>query len=214
MAERLSTQLIDYFHRRGFDSKRLHTLGRTEIPDLVLRNRFVDLFTRPMDQRAAFLGRAEIRRDPTILFAGAPGGTFYNRMEFVVPDGGTLRRLPDERLELTTSKVKVRIGIQFDHMNASLPKGFQENYLRLSGPSAGRYDAYEVIAHVEVQFTIWSLLSERGADYYRWLDSYLDDLKNQMENERFFARINWETAETVIETQRSSAPLPPATMPK
>lgn len=54
--EELSTHLTDYFGQSELESKRLQELSREDIPDIVFNNRFLDTFSRPMRERAAFVG--------------------------------------------------------------------------------------------------------------------------------------------------------------
>ena len=52
--EKLSSHLTDYFNRPHFDEQELHTFARNDIPDVLLSNRFLELFSKPMEDRPLF----------------------------------------------------------------------------------------------------------------------------------------------------------------
>jgi len=62
----LSMHLADYFKARNLDSTKLVKLCRNNIHDILLSNRFLELFSKPMEQRASFVkdtkkGRESLR---------------------------------------------------------------------------------------------------------------------------------------------------------
>jgi hypothetical protein len=59
----LSTHLGDYFTSNRARSQDLQTLSHTDVPDVLLQNRFMKLFTEPMNERAAFLDETRSSHD-------------------------------------------------------------------------------------------------------------------------------------------------------
>ena len=50
----LSVHLEDYFNKKELASENLVTYDRVDIPDILLSNRFLEMFSRPMKERPAF----------------------------------------------------------------------------------------------------------------------------------------------------------------
>jgi len=51
------THLTDYFNEDRFSAEYLKKYERSDIPDILLRNRFLETFSRPMNERSAFADR-------------------------------------------------------------------------------------------------------------------------------------------------------------
>ncbi|KWU16267.1 hypothetical protein AS148_25215 [Achromobacter xylosoxidans] len=197
--ETLSTHLTDYFGQSGISSEHIQELSRDDIPDIVLKNRFLDTFSRPMRDRAAFVDENFDGSNVNgVVAAFGVNGTRYSSFDLALPVGATGKRLSPSSILIETPKFKLEISIEFRGFSANLPYKFAELYL--AELSFSDIKSYEISLSASIEFSRLSLLSRSGWDYHAWLDSFLEKLEKGFSIEGFLAAINWETAATVART--------------
>ena len=194
----LSVHMMDYFNTRGLE-KKLQIFQRHHVPEVLLNNRFMDLFTRPLEERVPFGGIDTAafgpRFGPTVAARGY-GGAIYDRFELVLPAGSVVARAPGAIL-ITTKRLKLELRPIFQGSVINPPKDFEKRYLHVDAPTD--VFAYSVSVDIRAAFKPLSVLSRSGWDYYYWVDSFLDSFDKQFSADSFFSRINWELALTVAE---------------
>jgi len=92
--ETLSTHLTDYFNQSELDSARLKEFSREDVADIVFKNRFLDTFSRPMRERAAFVRdspKTSNHMDRVVAFYGS-NGVRYSKFDLVLPIGARIER--------------------------------------------------------------------------------------------------------------------------
>lgn len=197
LLEKLSTHLTDYFNHASLDKERLQELTREDVPGVIFKNRFLDTFSRPMQERAAFV-EATLKRDTPIgkiSSSYGPGGLRYVEFDLVLPANAKVQRVAPNSVEIDTSKFCVKLEVTFSGFNTNLPRGFERLYL--DGMSLGDVQTYSVDIKAIVNFKPLALLSQTGWQYHSWLDSFLTSLEEAVSKEEFFQRIDWDRAMTV-----------------
>ena len=202
---RLSLHLIDYF--KSFERQRLSVYQRDDIPDVLLKNKFMELFSRPMDQRLPFVRDAfqdeqENSFKAFVWVRYGESGAIYEQFELVLPPQSRIRRLDTGRIQLETNRFRMNISVEFSGASTGLPWGFQKYYLGIEDYTDVR--RYRVDIDVSVSFKLSAFLSGSGWCYYWWIDSFLEDLQETIAQDSFFESIGWETAQTVIECTSKS----------
>ena len=169
----LSTNLRGYFDHAGLDEDDLETLTHTDIPDVLLENRFMKLFAEPIHERAAFMKDpdvTEISRGNKTFGVHAASGARYERFELVLPKGGRVRRIAPDAIEVATRRFSLLLTTDVPGYNIGLPRYYEEFYLGV-GPEFGeegvRIAAYSVLIHVRIVPKRLRLLSPLGWGYYR-----------------------------------------------
>lgn len=204
--ETLSVHLTDFFNNSGFSNEKLQEFSRENIPDIIFRNRFLDTFSRPMRERAAFTNEAsKSKQHETVVASYSSNGSFYSKFDLTLPSGAKIQRLSPSSIFLETSKFKLTISIDFKGISASLPKDFCELYL--DGLSFIEAMPYLVRINVSVEFKPLALFSPSGWEYHAWLDSFLEKLSGHVDSEEFFKKIQWESALTVAQLIRQGGTL-------
>ncbi|MCY2951985.1 MAG: hypothetical protein NTU53_08410 [Planctomycetota bacterium] len=228
--EELSTHLTDYFNDDRFSKHRLRVLERNDIPAVLLSNRFMELFSRPMDDRAKFLENqqpegpqaqmagteANVETEPVAVWAD---GLIYKRFDLTLPADATVSRLSSGEIQVKTNRFTLRFGIQFDGMSTVLPSEFLERYLQIKQECLQEilsFGVFDIQIRISVSFGHGSLIRATGWDYYRWIDSFLDCLNDKFSQEAFFTRIGWNSALTVLQCldQSSRSTMKPSAVPK
>ncbi len=123
--DKLSIHSTDYFNTKSLKEENLEEYSREDIPDVLLRNRFLELFSRPMEDRPAFVNEIFSEdKDEEVVYVVDPDGYMYNKFELILPKNSTVRRLKDNKIEIETNKLKMTITVRFDGTNTDLPDGF------------------------------------------------------------------------------------------
>lgn len=196
----LSTHLTSYFNEEKFRKEYLKEFERNDIPDVLLKNRFLELFSRPMEQRSCFV-EGELARVPDEkgrVIASFRKGARFMLFSLVLPKESTVRRLEENEVEVDTERFKVVITTDFKGNGTTLPDEleFMERYLSLKGDLLPRYHVYEVNVDVNVHFGFGRLLTRTDWKYYRWIDTFLGNLDKKFSKRTFFKQIGWSFALT------------------
>lgn len=205
---RLSTHLTDYFQEERFRKRNLREYERGDVPDVLLTNRFLELFSRPMEERAAFgavdqlrIVREESGGESTvvssIVLRGHKSEALYDRFDLVLPRKSRVSRLRDRCVEIDTARLVIRLGIRFEGNHTVLAPGFVRRYLgRTPGPETW---VLEFGVDVGVSLKWAALVPGVGWEYHRWVDSFLDKLWREVDEDLYFQSIGWASALTVLE---------------
>jgi hypothetical protein len=206
----LSSTLNVFFNREEFEYNDLINFNINDIPDDVLNNRFLKLFSKPMEEREVFKkDLMEGEPDGVFLIDGdektlvihrGRDGVLYKTFNLVLPKGTKIERLGPHTIQLESSHMIINFDIIFDGYRTLLPTDFEKYYLDLNRDLDGllRYYAYSLDLKIDVRFKIRSLFSNTGWNYHKWLDEYLKTLNKQISMNQFFKSINWEQIRTIL----------------
>jgi hypothetical protein len=195
LLDKLSTHLTDYFNSSEIDSSRLHELRREDIAAVVFSNRLLDTFSRPMQERSAFVDQTMSKGSSHEgVVESYANGQMYSKFDLVLPKGASVVRNAPNSISIHTPKFTLTLKIIFDGLNTSLPRDFQERYLRKRQFRA--ITAYHVAVQSIVEFKRFALLTPTGWLYHQWVDSFLATLERDFSKSAFLDRIQWECALT------------------
>jgi hypothetical protein len=206
--EKLSTHLTDYFNRGDYAAKNLREYTRGDIPAVLLSNRFLELFSKPMQDRPHFVDQA-MEKDTAgqIAWSGTREGARYSRFDLRLPRRSSVRRPQKNEIEIDTPRMTMLIQIIFQGFGAPLPRGFESLYLGIQDVKHAReLIELQVDVGITVHFKPGALLSTSGWEYYHWVDSFLGNLQADLSQTEFLSRINWETAYATYLLQRGQQP--------
>lgn len=196
----LSLHLSEYFvSQRQVKDDEVSLIKRESVPQILLENRFLELFSRPMHHREAFQEERESADDgddeqddaDSVVFAVGADGQIFDRFELVLPRGSTLTRPSAGVLRIATTRFSITFTVEFDRTSTVFPDGFDEYYL---GKQFDHVHPFIAGVTVDVRFRWWALLTARGWDYFAWLDSFLHRMEESVSFEEFVAAIGWPTA--------------------
>lgn len=201
--DRLTLHLSAYFDsERDVDECSVVRVERADIPQVLLQNRFLELFSKPMEMREAFMDHCTGDEHGKIVYATGKDGAFFDHFELVLPSKSKVARLPGSGLSIQTSRFHLTVRPEFIGASTIFPNRFEELYLDRKFDDL---DLYGVSLRVKVEFKWWSLLTNSGWDYYEWLDSFLDELAATFDFENFLSKINWEAAASVATVLQNQA---------
>ena len=198
--EKLSTHLRDYFNNHN-ERIRIHEIGRTEIPEILLSNRFLRLFSEEMSNRAAFAcdGTQDNNEEKAgkVVYAMNSAGALYSRFDLCLPENSKITRKSKNEVVIDTPILSISISCLFGAFGTVLKSGFYRYYLGIDNGQRN-YHSYQYNVEVTVKYKIGSLFSKEKEFYYAWIDSFLDALSNYISQTDFFNKINWDTVYTIM----------------
>jgi hypothetical protein len=186
----LSLHLSEYFESdRNVDSTLVAHIKRVDIPQILFSNRFLELFSKPLDQRDAFMDGKK-PQDGEVVFAIGKDGQLFDHFELALPKGTRLSRTP-VGVKLKTRRFVLDINPIYDGFSTNLPSDFENLYM---GCKFDTIDRYLVQLEVKMKFRWWSLMTPTGWDFYEWIDSFVDRIELTFSFEKFTQDIGWQSA--------------------
>ncbi len=194
--EKLSTHLTDYFNKQHYDKSELTEFSREDVPSILLSNRFLELFSAPMEDRAVFDSERNAPRNGTVIMSMGKGGAFYSRFDLVLPNGAKVTR-ENDAIVIETSSFKLTMAIHCEGTGYVTPRNFERYYLGLD--SHRDYRDFNVRFEAGVEFKLLATLKKSKWNYHAWLDGFFHSIERDMSGDQFFDKIAWETVATMIQ---------------
>lgn len=169
-------------------------IGRKDIPAILLENRFLELFSRPMDEREAFLDGTRGKGRDLAVYAGGKGGAIFSHFELILPSASKVTKSAQDGLVIATPRFTLAIKVECQGFNSNLPGEFEKLYL---GRSFKELTVLKYDVRAAVSFKRRAFLATEGWEAYRWVDGFLERLQREFAFEPFLKEIGWDTALTV-----------------
>lgn len=202
---RLSIHLTDYFANKKFQSKNLKVYKRNDIPGVLFKNRFLELFSRPMEERAHFTDILESKNAENIVMSGGYGEPMYEKFELTLPQKSKIERINEKIIRIDTQRFILDIKTVFEGYNTVLPTGFLQFHLQNINSGIYRdFMVYKINIVIKVKFKFGRIFLPLGWEYYQWLDTFLNYLEECVSKNEFFDKIGWEKAYTLMKYLDSS----------
>lgn len=193
----LSTHLKDYFNKEHYSKSELREYSREDVPDILLSNRFMELFTSPMENRSSFNHEYLGDRQGTIISSSGKDGAIYHRFDLILPNRTAVSRDSSGAIKFDSKNFVLKYNVDFEEFGFVTPFGFERHYLGIMDYENS--SGYSLIVEFEVNFKLLSLLRNSKWDYHAWLDGFLETIDKKMSAEAFFDQIKWDVAYTIIQ---------------
>ncbi|MEU1941099.1 hypothetical protein ABZ554_01195 [Streptomyces sp. NPDC020125] len=192
--EQLCAHLTEYFNGFGGRADDLQIYGRNDIPDVLLANRFLELFSRDMSDRDGFDLNSRASRGRVVMWHGANG--YFHSFELALPAGSSIRRDENGSLVISGPAFRLIIGVNFKGLRADVPPDYVKQYMGELSPS--QVDSFKVNIDLRLSVRRSFVLSGRRWRYHLWVDSFVDDLEKRFSFVRHLADIDWVTLSAVL----------------
>ena len=198
---KLSLHLSEYFNN-SYEKQRVKDFQRNDIPEVLLSNRFLKLFSEDMFNRAIFACQKDFVLDDhndggKIVYAETSSGGLYDKFDLILPEKSKITRKNKNQIIIDTPILTLTLSCLFGGFSTVLKRGFYEYYLGIQHHPKG-YHEYEFNVEVSVKFKVRSLFSKDKELYYAWIDSFLDEITSYIDTDAFFDKINWDTVYSLI----------------
>lgn len=193
LIERLSTHLTDFYNSRRFDKNHIKELDRNDIPDILLSNRFLELFSKPMDKRQAFYEDSSngTKSPGTIVMSYGKGSEIYSRFDLVLPKNSKVTRTSKNAISIDTGRIVLNFKIACHGSGAVPPRGYME--LFTGHGHYNEYRCYSIDIDIDINFKVGALITRKGWEYYEWIDTFLHSIEKKADSDLYFKTINWES---------------------
>lgn len=197
--DKMSTHLTDYFD--GIDEHSIVSFERTDIPSGLLANRFLELFSRPMEDREVFAAMKTSKGRWVHVTDGAgrihsaigPGGEIFDLFIMKLPKKSKISREKLGHIKISTARMDIDIIVDFAGFGGSPVRHFETLYLGRDMHSAR---SFKCEITTKVRFKILSVMTASGWDYYKWIDSLLSSLNSGSNFQTFLDDCGWNQAVT------------------
>lgn len=208
LLEKLSTHLSVYFNDSKFNNDELTEYERNDIPDVLLKNRFLELFSKPMEQRESFISDEEIdgvfeykrngkKKSVGKIVSSFRNGVMYSHFDLKLPKNSKLKRNSDNSISLITERFTINLKTIISGLNTYIPSEYEEHYLGLSYSSD--LSAFISTYEIEVNFHMRSIFKTNSWQYYEWIDSFINQIENDISQKHYFKeKIEWEKTYPII----------------
>lgn len=195
--DKLSSHLSDYFSDKKQSSNgTIKEFYRNDIPDVLLSNRFLELFSRPMEERSSFTNHP-FDDLGIVVYAASANGALFDRFDLNLPAETKLSRQGKNQLEIDTSRFSFKISVDFSGFNTFIPFEFHQYILNEKDPM--EISDFAVYIAMDIEFKNRAFFSSRGWDYYYWVDSFLEDFSESFDEDAYFRNIGWNQVLTLLE---------------
>lgn len=205
--EHFSMFIGDYYNIRNINKKTVSYSG-TDIPDVLLKNRFLKLFSEEPKNRAVFcndnetgiyrIEKCDGESDDvgTVVYMTGSNGAIYRRFELNIPKGSTVFRENNNTIVVDTKLFTLKYKVVFDGFSTVVERDFYKHYLHKTDYL--EFHDWKYFIEFDVKYKYTSLLKLWDWKYYNWLDEYILKLSNYCDIDRFYKNIGWEEAKTIL----------------
>jgi hypothetical protein len=147
-------------------------------------------FRAPYEDRAVFADwRKDNKPGEVIVLAWGPGGEIYRPFELALPSRTKIRRTATRELELDSPRLGIRIGVDYQ---GCVSNELSNDYI---GMVLGRnpLDVEGQKVRVTFSYTVktLALLRTSGWEYYEWVDSFAERLREFLSIEDYLEHVQW-----------------------
>lgn len=194
--DQLSKHLSEHFNKISPKKKPLvKKYQREDFSAFLLKNRFLNLLTTPFEDRAEFIGisKSDIKEKGELTFIKGTDGTIYRRLILTLPTNTKLEKTDDSSsFCVTTSRFKLSMCINSEGYGHIMPSGFEYAYIK----NDQNIKSLKLKIRIKADVRLLSLLTFSNWEYYTWMDSYINTLKEKYSFSSFLKEINWSEAST------------------
>jgi len=177
-------------------SDRVMVLSRGDIPSVLLTNRFLELFSKPMEDRPAFCDTNRDLPPGSRVVAQFSSAGMFSEFGLTLPKKSKVRRTDEGHIEIETPRLVIRLACDVTPWGHNLPRGVER--FVLSDDQEARLFPRRVAITIDVTFKFGSLVTATGWEDYKWLDSFESSIREKFSIDDFFERHGWSFAQTML----------------
>lgn len=169
LIEKLSLHLTDYYNK--FDGKlKVQEFQKTDIPQVLLTNRFLRLFSEDMINRESFMCLSNNFNDEnddcsTVCVLNS-SGAYYHKFDLTLPENSKITRKNKNEIIIDTPILTLSLTSLFSGLSTALPHDFYKYYLRSASQHYTSLHDYQFNVEISVKFKLTSLFMRKKMDVY------------------------------------------------
>lgn len=195
--EELSNHLSSHFNNYNNEDKIIKEFTRTDFPNILLENRIINLLSTPFEDRPIFLKAkmSKLKEKGEIVAIMGSDGSRFSRFDLVLPKKSKVIRKENGLLQIKSPRLTLDFKLTYKGFGASLPRGFEYNYM---GFDQREINANYIDLELSIAINPFSLLFNKGWNYYDWIDSFVNKFDEIFSFEKFIKKIDWDSTLTRI----------------
>lgn len=190
----LSLELNSYFTR--IDEDAIEKIRREQIPDVLIRNRVIELISKPFEEREKFQSvigdKNNAPEQGEICYMGGEDDVFFDRLEIELPRKSRVYREKDA-LVIKNRTFEIRFESEFQGFGTVLPQLFENFYMNRS---IYEIDNYLIFMKMSIKLNPFFLFYIRDWKYLGWIDQIEEKFVEYFSLDKFIERIGYEHALT------------------
>ena len=122
---RLTLNLNSFFSEIGDDY--VEVIGREQIPDVLLKNRVIEMISKPFEEREKFQntdGQQEPLENGIVVMKISEDGVLYDRLEIELPKHSTVK-IENDSFVIKNRNFTITFHASFDGFSAVMPSFFR-----------------------------------------------------------------------------------------
>lgn len=120
------------------------------------------------------------------------GDAIFHDFEMILPRNVHIDRGSRGAISIFSRRMEIFIQISFDGYSSVTPRGFsiymKKSYFDIK--------TYQCEIDLSVRFSVWSLLTFAGWQYFGWIDSFIEYFDREFYFDTFIESIGWERSFT------------------
>lgn len=188
----ISLKLNSYFVE--IDENATEIIGREQIPDVLIRNRVIELITKPFEEREKFQKqmKEEGMGKGKIVYMNGEDGVVFDRLEIELPRKSKVYR-EGNTLVINNRNFDIRFDADFQGFGNVLPHYFESFYMNRSHDDV---DNYMISLKMAIKLKPFFLFSFKDWKYLGWIDKIGDKFIEYFSFDEFVNNIGYEQAVT------------------
>lgn len=181
----LDLHLNSYFVDNKIDTSTIVEVSREQMGADILKNRVLELFTRRMQERAAFSDHKIDESEGIIVSSTGKDGAIYERLDMELPPNSKISRNCAGHLVISNPYFSLEMSCDFSGCATYVPWELfkKRRNLKDSAP-------YNVRISLVATTNPFKFLSPRVAQQYQWLDSFIARVVEKVSTDGLAARLN------------------------
>lgn len=188
----ISLQLNSYFSK--LDGCVTETISREQIPDVLIKNRVIELISKPFNEREKFQNVIK-DKEPIhgeVVYVGGEDGVFYDKLEIELPRNSKVCREKDT-LVIKNRAFDIRFESKFSGFCSVLPRYFEKFYMNRSMEDTHNY---RIDLRLSIKLKPLFLIYNNGWKYLGWIDQIGNKFVEYFSYNEFVKKIGYEQAVT------------------
>lgn len=188
----ISLKLNSYFS--NIDKRVTEKISRAQIPDVLMKNRVIELISKPIEEREKFqkVSSDNNLAQGELYYVNGEDGVIYDRLELELPYKSKVYRKNDE-LVIENRAFIIKFKSKFLGFNTVLPRYFESYYMNRSMENTHNY---LIDISMSIKMKSLFLLYVRDWRYIGWIDQIVEEFVEYFSIDDFVERIGFEEALT------------------
>ncbi|KGA82066.1 hypothetical protein KQ41_12790 [Lysinibacillus fusiformis] len=195
LLDTVSRHLNSYFNSEDIAKNNTTIINRNEISEVITKNRFLELFSKPMNERFAFINEG-VTLDEEKHIERSSKGNFYKNFELELPENSKLVREKDGSITIKNKRFMLNFKVDFKGVNSSsIPYEYLKIFHKLNITD---YKQFQIDINTKIKFNYSTFISNKGWEYYNWLDSLIKRIEDNFCPIKFREEINWTSNQLIL----------------